>query len=212
MQNQENNEVIYAGFFVRLAAFLLDSIIVGLPLLFLRLPVFFISLFQGELAITKPMLFEFSFWDIFLYSISVTYFILFTYVTGFTLGKKVLCLKVVSTDGEKLTLLNVIYRETIGRYLSTLIFSIGYILIGLDSEKKGLHDTLCDTRVVYDFKRRKTKEISKPMEIQQEQTYRDSWNEEPIIEEPIIEEPIIEEPIVEKTEEVAPISTTEEDE
>ena len=59
-------------------------------------------------------------------------------------------LRVISAnDQKKLTFLNILYRETIGRFLSGFIFGIGYILIGIDKEKRGLHDILCDTRVIY---------------------------------------------------------------
>ena len=74
---------------------------------------------------------------------------MFTYHTGTTLGKKALNLRVVRVDDERLTLLTVIYRETIGRFLCALILCVGYLLIGVDKEKRGLHDILCDTRVIY---------------------------------------------------------------
>jgi uncharacterized RDD family membrane protein YckC len=57
-------------------------------------------------------------------------------------------IRVISTEGE-LTFLNVCYRETIGRYFSTVILYVGYIVVGVDSQKRGIHDMLCDTRVVY---------------------------------------------------------------
>ena len=53
---------------------------------------------------------------------------------------------------EKLTLFNVVYRETVGRFLCSLPVNIGYIVAGIDSEKRGFHDLLCDTRVVYQKK------------------------------------------------------------
>ena len=43
----------------------------------------------------------------------------------------------------------VVYRETIGRFLCSLSVGIGYIMAGVDKEKRGLHDFLCDTRVIY---------------------------------------------------------------
>ena len=52
-------------------------------------------------------------------------------------------------DGEKLRLFDVVYRETIGKFLSGVIMNIGYIIAGIDSEKRALHDILCDTRVIY---------------------------------------------------------------
>ena len=52
-------------------------------------------------------------------------------------------------DGEKLRLFDVVYRETIGKFLSGVIMNIGYIIAGIDSVKRALHDILCDTRVIY---------------------------------------------------------------
>ena len=99
------------------------------------------------------ILFHYSLKDIILYALKVLYFIAFTYLTGTTLGKKAMNLRVVSKNPEeKLTLFNVVYRETVGRFLCSLPVNIGYIVAGIDSEKRGFHDLLCDTRVVYQKK------------------------------------------------------------
>ena len=59
-------------------------------------------------------------------------------------------LRVVSVDeGQRLSLLDVVYRETVGRFLCSLSIGIGYIIVGFDREKRGIHDMLCDTRVIY---------------------------------------------------------------
>ena len=60
-------------------------------------------------------------------------------------------IKVCKEGEEKLSIIDVIYRETIGRYLSGLVLCIGYILIALDNRKRSLHDMLCDTVVIYNF-------------------------------------------------------------
>lgn len=145
-----NNEVIYAGFFVRLSAYLIDIIIVGLILLALKVPMWIISLFNPEFILLRPVLFDFSTWDITIYLLSSFYFILLHYFKGATIGKFLLRIKVVSDKNEegKLTLINAIYRETIGRYLSGLLF-IGYLFIGASNDKRALHDIICDTHVVY---------------------------------------------------------------
>lgn len=151
MLNQNKQNVTFAGFFVRLSAFLIDSIIIGVFLSFIKIPAFFISLVTPDLFFLNPLLFSFSLLDIILYLISISYFILLTYFTGATLGKKLMKIKVIKKDYEKLTILDVIYRESIARYLSTLILFLGYLLIGPEPQKRGLHDILCDTRVVYSF-------------------------------------------------------------
>lgn len=67
------------------------------------------------------MLFSYTIKDIYLYLGGVLYYILLTYYTGTTLGKKLMNLRVVAETGEKLTLFNVIYRETIGRFLCSFL-------------------------------------------------------------------------------------------
>lgn len=74
-----------------------------------------------------------------------------TYLTGATVGKRLMNLRVVACDDSKLTFVNVLYRETIGRYLSSLLF-VGYLMIGVSETKQGLHDRLCDTQVIYTCK------------------------------------------------------------
>lgn len=151
LHSQENDNTVYAGFFVRLTAYLIDSLLIGAVLLLVRIPMFFVRINNPELFLLQPLLFQFSLYDIVMYLAACAYFILLTYYTGSTVGKRLMNLKVISGDGARLTLLNVLYRETIGRYLSSLLF-IGYIMIGASSEKRGLHDFLCNTRVVYTCK------------------------------------------------------------
>lgn len=150
MQNHYSSSNIYAGFAPRLAAFLIDSLILIVVLLPVRATFFIFSLISPSNLMTKPVLFQFSVIDIVLYLLTAIYYVSMTYYYGTTLGKKLFNLKVVSTDGSELTFINVLYRETIGKYLSSIIF-IGYLMISIDSEKRGLHDRLCDTRVVYNI-------------------------------------------------------------
>ena len=151
MQNSySKEEVTYAGFWVRLAAYLIDSMIVFLGLLVVRLILSGVVSAAKDTVLGGNLLFQYNLKDIVLYILEALYFILFTYYTGTTLGKKVMNLKVVRADGEdKLSLFTVIYRETIGRFLCSFIAGIGYLMVGIDSEKRGLHDILCDTRVIY---------------------------------------------------------------
>lgn len=149
MQSWENNTAAPAGFFVRLAAFFLDMLLIGFVLLLLvRLPMLPLSLSAPDNWFMRDILFQFSLYDMLLYVAAAAYFIVMTYTSGQTMGKRLMNLQVVSTNGEPLTLFNVIYRETIGRYLSSLLF-LGYLMIGVTQEKRGLHDILADTGVVY---------------------------------------------------------------
>lgn len=158
----DETKVIYAGFWVRLAAYAIDSVLVFLGLLIVRLILAAVmSALQGT-VLGGNVLFHYTLKDILLYLCQVLYFILCTYYTGTTLGKRALNLRVVNADeGEKLSLLDVIYRETVGRFLCSVTAGIGYLIAGLDSEKRGIHDMLCDTRVVYAVK---VKKINTPPE------------------------------------------------
>ena len=134
---------------VRLAAYIIDSVIVFFALLFVRLfTAGLLSLTEGTF-LGGNVLFHYTLKDIILYVFQVLYFVLFTYCTGTTPGKRLMNLHVIHTEEEKLSLLDVLYRETIGRFLCGLTMGIGYIIAGVDKEKRGLHDMLCDTRVVY---------------------------------------------------------------
>lgn len=141
-------ELEYAGFWVRLAAYMIDLGIVWIGLLFVKLVINIVSFAGGDLFRSR-LLFHYTLRDIILYLLQVVYFILLTYYTETTPGKRLLNLRVVSADRGKLSFVNVVYRETVGRFLCGLSIGIGYIMAGVDREKRGLHDMLCDTRVIY---------------------------------------------------------------
>ncbi len=145
----DKERYIYAGFFSRFAAFVLDSIIVAIGLCFVKLPFLLIKLAAGDIFLFKPFLFQFTIVDVICYLLTVTYFVLMTYHCGSTIGKFLMKIQVVDTEGQKMSFTSVLIRETVGKYLSELIVFIGYILIGFDSRKQGLHDKIADTCVVY---------------------------------------------------------------
>ncbi len=148
--NYSNKEAEYAGFWVRFSAYMIDCVLVFFALLIIRVIMLGVMSAVKGTVLGGNILFHYNLKDIVLYVLQVLYFILCTYYTGTTLGKKAMNLRVVCADREEeLTLLNVIYRETIGRFLSGAIVGAGYIMAGIDGEKRGLHDILCDTRVIY---------------------------------------------------------------
>lgn len=66
---------------------------------------------------------------------------------GATPGKMALGLKVVRPDGRPIS-----YARACGRHfsewISSFLLGIGYLMAAFDSEKRSLHDCICDTRVV----------------------------------------------------------------
>jgi len=145
----------FGGFWVRFAAVLIDGIILmvagtivqyaflgnvtqrmqppapGTP------PSVFLSAFVGFMALA---------WGLNTF-VSGMYESLFIGYLGATPGKMALSLKVVRPDGSPIGL-----GRSVGRYfakmLSGLILGIGYLMAAFDSEKRALHDQICDTRVI----------------------------------------------------------------
>lgn len=143
-----DDNIILAGFSVRVCAYLIDLIFINFLLIIVRSFAWIIKLFNPNMFFFKTILFDFSLYNIFIYIIISLYFIITTYYFHATLGKKIMKIKVENINGEKLTIFNVIYRETIGRFLSSILY-IGYIMISLDKYKMGIHDKLCNTCVIY---------------------------------------------------------------
>ena len=148
MQTNTKDQV-YAGFFVRLTAFLVDMIIVNAALLVIRIPMWILSLNSPDNVLVRDFIFQYSMVDIVCYLLTVLYFTLLTYYTGATLGKKLFQLRVVSVEDRKMTFFEVLYRESIGRFLSGVIMNLGYLLILAQKEHRGIHDLLADTSVIY---------------------------------------------------------------
>ena len=66
---------------------------------------------------------------------------------GATLGKLLFRLRVVRADGTRVS-----YGRALGRclanYLNLLTCTIGYVIAAFDSQKRAIHDHVCDTRVI----------------------------------------------------------------
>jgi len=75
------------------------------------------------------------------------YEIFFTGKFGATPGKMAFRIKVVNPDGSRVSYLKALGRF-FGKFLSSLILNIGYIMAGIDVEKRALHDRICNTRVI----------------------------------------------------------------
>jgi uncharacterized RDD family membrane protein YckC len=75
------------------------------------------------------------------------YFFLFTTLRGQTLGKHLVRVRVIDAYGERPSPVKSFIRTA--AYLpSLLLLALGFLWIGFDREKRGLHDFLADTYVV----------------------------------------------------------------
>ena len=80
--------------------------------------------------------------------ITLAYFTLTTYFNkGQTLGKMITNIRVVSIDGSDLNFLQIVSRETFGRYVQNK-FMFLYLIVGFAPMKQSLMDILSDTVVV----------------------------------------------------------------
>lgn len=141
------NKVVFAGFFSRAGAFLIDMILVLAIVGPLKLVDIFLFPALGVPHMNRPVLFWFSGMDLVCYVLMSVYFVMMTYCFGKTLGKMAVNIRVVSLRDTNRTFGDILYRETVGRYLSSLFF-IGYLISAVHPQKAALHDRICKTRVV----------------------------------------------------------------
>ncbi|MEZ5174892.1 MAG: RDD family protein [Acidimicrobiia bacterium] len=86
------------------------------------------------------------------------YFIMLWSLTGRTIGKWFMGLKVIGSDGTPPSLWRSIVRY-FGYVVSAVVFWLGYVWVLVDDERQGWHDHLAGTHVVYDYARRRSGEI-----------------------------------------------------
>ena len=66
---------------------------------------------------------------------------------GATVGKMVVGLRVVTSNGQRLSFLNATGRY-FAKIISAIILFIGFIMIGFTDKKRGLHDMIAGTLVI----------------------------------------------------------------
>ena len=87
-----------------------------------------------------------------------TYFVVLWALTGRTIGKWLMGLKVVGRDGLPPTIGRSLLR-LIGYGVSMLFMWAGYFWVIIDDERQGWHDHLAKTWVIYDYERQKRGQI-----------------------------------------------------
>jgi uncharacterized RDD family membrane protein YckC len=136
----------YAGFWIRFAAKFLDGLIQGAATMAIGIvtTLLTMTLSRTSGAAIAMQLFT----QLLSIGIAVAYSVYFVGKFAATPGKMICGLKVVMADGAPVS-----YGRAVGRYfacdwLNPLTLGIGYIMAGFDDEKRGLHDRICETRVV----------------------------------------------------------------
>ena len=135
----------YAGFWIRVGAKMIDSLIVGVVVGVPVVVLMFGAIKSGDQA--AMLIFQLVL-QLAAIVVSGAYTVFFVTKYGATPGKMACGLKIVTSDGG-----NIPIGRSIGRFfaemLSGTICYIGYIIAGFDSEKRSLHDHICSTRVIY---------------------------------------------------------------
>jgi len=138
----------YAGFWIRFLSFLIDF------LLFLNIATVYtwISFYVSANTLLKggfiiPLLSTAFLLFVFVLYLSCRLLIIWKF--GITLGKKILGLKIVSEEDDKLSLYKVLMREIAGKTISSVIIMAGFVMAGFSDKKQALHDKIAKTIVVF---------------------------------------------------------------
>ncbi len=123
----------YAGFWIRFAAWIIDWVIVWFGIGALSA----LTRFGGVYTVSLPVVL-----------LGPLYFVLLTGLQGQTLGKMAAGIRVVGRDGKAPGLGYAALREIVGKFISGLVFLLGFLWIGLDGKKQGWHDKIAGTHVV----------------------------------------------------------------
>jgi uncharacterized RDD family membrane protein YckC len=137
-ENLTNRTLRYAGFWIRVGAYIIDGLIVGA----------FNGIVTFGLVRSNPQ--DPNIGALFFVSIAgLIYFALMESSSKqATLGKLAVGIKVGNEDGSRITFANALGR-TLGKILSAIILYIGFMMVGWDKRKQGLHDKLAGTIVYY---------------------------------------------------------------
>jgi uncharacterized RDD family membrane protein YckC len=147
-------ESYYGGFWIRVAAYVLDSIILSavfIPLfLIFCLPVIMRTANQPNWEQGPPP----ELFGIIFLLVPVFWIIQWLYESLLTssrwqgtLGKRILRLKVTDDFGNKITFARATGRF-FGKILSGMVMYVGFIMVAFMERKRGLHDIICSTQVL----------------------------------------------------------------
>ena len=133
-----------AGFWIRVVATFVDVLIVFVLcfLLGTLLAVIGVASHSGAVGDIAILVLLFGF------TLSFAYYVFFTGYCGQTPGKMALRIKVIRCDGSSLGYGRAAFREIPAKFISGIIFAIGYLMVAFDDQKQGLHDRMADTYVI----------------------------------------------------------------
>jgi uncharacterized RDD family membrane protein YckC len=141
-----------AGFWIRFAAYLIDSAILMVPIfvvLAISVPAMIGSAQAGQADPSSAWVALLPALGALLTAVlSIAYPLYFWTSRGATPGKSLLGLKIVTTEGDSPIGIKSAVLRLIGYMINGFIFGIGFLLIALSEDKRGLHDRIAETTVV----------------------------------------------------------------
>jgi uncharacterized RDD family membrane protein YckC len=144
--------VTYAGFWLRLVAFLIDSLILSAAILILMVPLVPL-VFRGrgrfgpEEAAPVLIVFAISIGLLSLLGKWLYYALFESSAWQATPGKRVIGLYVTDLQGRRISFARATGRY-FGKILSAIILYIGFVMAGFTEKKQALHDLLVDCLVL----------------------------------------------------------------
>ncbi len=133
--------VRYAGFWMRLGAWLIDWVIIWFALGVFRTLGFLDELSPTDLGVRAVL-------AVLGVVLPLGYYVALTGLKGQTVGKMSLRIKVVNVDGKVPGLGYAALREIVGKIVSGIMLLLGFLWIAWDPRKRGWHDYIAGTRVV----------------------------------------------------------------
>ena len=158
-------EIVYAGFWKRVAAYMIDGLVTGFAGMIIG---GLVGGIIGGIAGASGAFDTGALLAIQLIANLLSILISAAYYAGFhassmqaTLGKMAVGIKVVRSDGSRISL-----ARGIGRYFATIlsgiILGIGFLMAGFTQRKQALHDMVCDTLVVDKWAFTQNPELQQP--------------------------------------------------
>ncbi|MEX0772058.1 MAG: RDD family protein [Balneolales bacterium] len=133
-----SQDFTYAGFWKRLAALIVDYLII---ILVYVIVIIITAGYSGEVGRQYDMFYMIFVW--------LYYALLESSEVRATLGKRALNLIVTDLEGNRISFLRATGRY-FGKILSAFIFMIGFLMAGFTQRKQALHDILASCLVLYD--------------------------------------------------------------
>jgi len=138
---ESKTTINYAGFWLRVLAFILDWILVGI--IALPLSIWSLLHYWGDLSVLVFFLFPFM-W----YFFGLFYFIGYWTWYGQTPGKIAAGIKVVQANGDPIGFGRAALRYLVGYSIHYALAYIPFIAVAFQKRKRGVHDLIANTCVI----------------------------------------------------------------